>query len=170
MDKRPKMLFFRARELKGGYTAFDVIRWEYPRTADGKRVGSAKAAVLGVLSESYNYGDRLPDDLKAKATEAERAEAQAFWSAHQAKRQQDATAQRLATAPMMLVAAVRDVIEASTAHLSAAEIDKAIGDMSAGIKALKKAKKAQRHLSTDLPATANLTPVGTVSQANLEGV
>jgi hypothetical protein len=143
MDKRPKMLFFRARELKGGYTAFDVIRWEYPRTADGKRVGSAKAFILGVLSESYSYLDRLPDDLKAKATEAEVIEAQAFWSAHQSKRQEDATARRLATAPVMLGAAVKDILEASTAHLSSDEIAKAIETMSGAVKALKKAAKSK---------------------------
>jgi hypothetical protein len=111
-----KPLYFRARELVSGQTAYDVIRWQYEsatlKLADGteRSAGKTKAIVVGALNPSD--GPVLNEKLRLRLSEAEAAEAQAFWSAHLDRAEADRHERVLRDSPLTLGGSVKNAIEA----------------------------------------------------------
>ncbi len=154
-----KPLYFRARELVSGQSAYDVIRWQYePATlklADGteRSAGKTKAIVVGALNPSD--GPVLNEKLRLRLSEAEAAEAQAFWSAHLDQAEADRRERVLRDSPLTLGESVNHAVEAIEAGVLTDE--QKLSLLALADTLTKVAKKACKGITPPTPAKAAKT-------------
>jgi glycerol-3-phosphate O-acyltransferase len=164
---KAKPLYFRPRVLTSGATAYDVIRWEYIRetvtlaNGQNKNVGKTKAVIVGSLNPSE--GRQLTTKLLQKLTEAEAAEASAFWTAHLDQVAADTERRAMEAAPDNVACAVSTVLKAIEAGVLSDAQKLAVLATAADL--LKAAKRATKDIKVAKSETAAAIAQGRLAVA-----